>query len=213
MSNQTDSKEKVSPERKADVARENGAKSHGPVTPEGKARSCLNAVTHGLTAETLVLQNEDPAAFNQLRDQYTAQFNPQTRTETDQVSILTASFWRLQRLWRVETELLTEEMAVSAPDLADKYLGLDEPMRIALAHRMLSDRSGVLALLDRRETHLRRAWEQTRRNLEALKASREPLSRKPAASASAVQNEPAAPANRKPNQQPGGGRTTGPVSP
>lgn len=40
-------------------------RSTGPRTPEGKARSSLNAVTHGLTAKTPLLPGEDPAEFRE----------------------------------------------------------------------------------------------------------------------------------------------------
>ena len=41
-------------QRKIDANRQNAQKSTGPKTSEGKAKTCLNAQKHGLTAELLM---------------------------------------------------------------------------------------------------------------------------------------------------------------
>src|SRR4051794_31607217 len=48
---------------RAAASRENGRKSRGPKTPQGKQRSKFNRLQHGLCAATTVLPGEDPAAF------------------------------------------------------------------------------------------------------------------------------------------------------
>src|SRR5689334_2304125 len=67
---------KVTSEKKAAAARANGALSHGPVTPEGKARSSQNALQHGLFSTAVVLQFEDPEEFRALLNDYCDYYQP-----------------------------------------------------------------------------------------------------------------------------------------
>ena len=58
--------------------RQNAKKSTGPRTEKGKAKSRLNAVTHGLTAWTVtpVLPNEDPKALEERILRWTEDWRP-----------------------------------------------------------------------------------------------------------------------------------------
>src|SRR5713226_10671975 len=56
----------MSTQRKIDSARANGAKSHGPITEEGRKKSSMNAIKHGLNARTPVLFNETDDEYNAL---------------------------------------------------------------------------------------------------------------------------------------------------
>ena len=102
---------------KSETARANGAKSRGPVTPEGRARSSQNAVRHGLTAQSanlppanVVLTTESREDFQSLLDSYLHQFAPQTGVETELVHAMAVARWRLRRTAAIETLLLNNEM-------------------------------------------------------------------------------------------------------
>ena len=79
------------------ASRANGARSQGPVSIDGKARSSQNAVRHGLTAKTVVLNNEDPAQFKILCENLSNDYQPQTEDEHELVSQLAGARWKLRR--------------------------------------------------------------------------------------------------------------------
>ena len=63
---------------RAAASRRNGAKSRGPRTPEGKARSAKNALKHGLCAQrNVVLGDEDLDEFEALEAALMAELAPQ----------------------------------------------------------------------------------------------------------------------------------------
>jgi hypothetical protein len=72
----------LSPARAA-ASRRNGAKSRGPKSPEGKARSAQNALKHGLRAQKhMVLPGESPAAFEALEAALLEELAPQGALQT-----------------------------------------------------------------------------------------------------------------------------------
>ncbi len=95
---------------KKEAARANGAKSRGPKTPEGKLASSRNALTHGLTARTVVLQNESAEDYESELRAYLDHFRPQGKPEIDLVHQLAAAQWRLARYVAVEAALLEQKM-------------------------------------------------------------------------------------------------------
>ena len=56
--------------------RQNAAKSTGPQSQSGKSRASRNALKHGLSAEQVVMFDEDPAVFDALRSDLFEHFQP-----------------------------------------------------------------------------------------------------------------------------------------
>ena len=145
---------------KIESARANGARSHGPVTPEGRARSSKSALKHGLASTAVVLSNESESDFEKLLESYLAQFDPQSEIEASLVEQLVAARWRMERVWAIETSLLDLEMMEQEDAVDQKYESIDEVARTALAFRALCDNSRALNLLSRYESQFRRAGER-----------------------------------------------------
>jgi len=94
--------------RRAAVNRANSQHSTGPRTEPGKQRSSLNALRHGLTAQTAVLPTEDPDAYQRHIQQFLDEYQPATPTETQLVHEIANTAWRLNRIPLLEAELLSQ---------------------------------------------------------------------------------------------------------
>ncbi len=87
--------------------RRNGRKSTGPKTPEGRAISKMNALKHGLLAETVVVRGhklkESRTAFRKLCQEFYTSLVPVGPLEEMLVGQIVTVTWRLRRARTAET--------------------------------------------------------------------------------------------------------------
>ncbi len=57
------------------------SKSTGPTTAAGKAKSCMNRLSHGFNSSMIFLDIENPEEFNALLADFHAEFQPATACE------------------------------------------------------------------------------------------------------------------------------------
>jgi hypothetical protein len=94
---------------RAEASRKNGAKSRGPKSPDGKARSAQNALKHGLRAQKyVVLPEEDAAEFAELEAALTLELAPVGALQAVLARRVAVAAWRLARADRIEAELFKE---------------------------------------------------------------------------------------------------------
>jgi hypothetical protein len=156
------------------ASRANGAKSQGPVTPQGKSRSAQNAATHGIFRSPFVLRNESNPAFLQLEAGFKEEWDPQGPTETALVEQMIICQWRLKRIWQTEAAAIDLQMDEDAPQLARELKQIDEPCRGATAFKHLADGSRILDLMQRYDRSLSRQFERALATLRALRRDRAP---------------------------------------
>jgi hypothetical protein len=77
--------------------RANAQFSTGPITPEGKAITRLNAVQHALTGQLTIVDPPDHAAFTALSDRLTADLKPAGEQELQIATRIVRDTWRLHR--------------------------------------------------------------------------------------------------------------------
>ena len=89
-----------------EASRRNGARSKGPVTPEGKERASRNALKHGLTAmHHLVLEDEVPDALEALIATVAEETGATSEIEARLARRLAIALWKGERAERIETAL------------------------------------------------------------------------------------------------------------
>jgi len=75
----------------------NAKLSKGPKTKEGKAKSKMNALKHGLTAKELILPGENEKQFKELRKALKREYKPETATQQVCFRQVVQSAWCLLR--------------------------------------------------------------------------------------------------------------------
>ncbi len=143
------------------ASRANGARSRGPVTPQGKLRSSRNAVRYGLLAKCLVLSGESPEGFEAFLKYHLDRLDPADGVELGLVEEMVAAAWRLRRVWAAETRLI--DNAVKAQAAPDEFDGL------AAAFSKLAA-GPELNLFQRYETRFHHMYQRSLYNLLLLRA-------------------------------------------
>lgn len=112
-------------QRQIRASRMNATKSTGPRSAAGKAIVSRNALGHGLTARTVLLDGEDAAVFEALRRALRLEFAPRSATEVSLVEHLAGLLWRLRRAQGFEAGLLSwiAHQQAEAYDTAGVTLG------------------------------------------------------------------------------------------
>jgi hypothetical protein len=98
------------------ASRENGRKSHGAASPEGKARIVNANLQSGIFAESQVLIWEHQEEIQELKDEYYARHppdSPEARCLLDQIVMCE---WHLRRFLSVEDSLWDELFNARPPD-------------------------------------------------------------------------------------------------
>ncbi len=178
MSRKSPKSRPVSEARRA-AARANGAKSHGPVTPEGKARSAMNGITHGLTAETLVLTTGSKAGYEALLASYWTEYNPQGETESYYVEELAVSQWLRRTTLAMITALLDVTMDRMDKEITGEFDKIDNVTRTALAFAKQAGESAALALLHRYAASHARQYNRSLDKLRHLQIERSEITNPP----------------------------------
>jgi hypothetical protein len=140
-------------EKQIGANRLNAQHSTGPKTEEGRAAVRLNGVTHGLTAETLVLPGESEADFTSLLASYEAEHQPATPSEKALGVQLAMAAWRLRRLYHAEAGFYTLRLKDLEARANDNKL--NDSGRLAL---VVDFSITTMAMFNRQEARLERPF-------------------------------------------------------
>ena len=142
-------------------SRANGSLSRGPKTKEGKRRSSMNALTHGLTARPAALKNQPCKAFLEMIQQYTRCIGPRDAVEQAAVEEICNATWRLHRVWVLERNAIDLGLAAqTSPG------DLDQALR---SYRALVRQQPHFRFLQRYEARLQNIIKRSLASIQALR--------------------------------------------
>jgi hypothetical protein len=145
------------------------SKSTGPRTPEGKQRSSINALRHGLTGRVVVMPDEDMNAYNSFCKELLTDLAPETPFERQYAQTFCDTQWRLNRALSIEDSMLALGHFEAAGEIDVDHPQIHAAMVAARVFRADSKAFVNLSLYEQR---LQRTLKESLRQLRELQATR-----------------------------------------
>ena len=160
-------------EEKAQIARENGAKSKGPTTAAGKAKVARNGIKTGEYAETLsnfvppdcaILCNEERQAFFELMDALLETYQPANEEARLLVRQMAIARWQIERLntcitvhWNLAVIEASGKPLTVVPELGELQTMARASVTVNTGSAIVEKLNRQIDRLEMRITRLRRA--------------------------------------------------------
>jgi hypothetical protein len=164
-------------ERQLEANRRNAVKSHGPITPEGRAAVRLNALKHGFTAAEIILPTvEEKIDFEQFRFSFEEEYKPVGPTEQVLVEDIITARWRLNRIRKMEPGFFSLRLEVMNDKIQDDFSALDPQAHLALVVRDDAQYPDTYGKMSRYEARFERTFYKALKELQRLQALRAAVS-------------------------------------
>ena len=149
--------------------RNNAQKSTGPKTQEGRSRSRMNALRHGLTGQVTTMTDEDRAAHEQFSQALIKSLAPEGAMETQLAQRIATDSWRLNRASAIEDNLFALGLHQNAGQICPDHDQVDAALTSA---RVFTEESHQLQILTLYEQRLNRGLQKNLALLQSLQAAR-----------------------------------------
>lgn len=96
-------------EKQLEANRQN-SKLGGVKTPEGKEKTRLNALKHGILSQETILATEDERELSDFREALMDEFKAVGGLEEAMADLVVVHFWRLKRVYRIEKRMIENDL-------------------------------------------------------------------------------------------------------
>jgi hypothetical protein len=160
---------KMATEQQIAANRLNAQLSTGPKSPEGRKRSSMNALRHGLTGQVTTMTDEDRTAHENFSKALILDLAPKGAMETQLAQRIATDSWRLNRISAVEDNLFALGLHEHGGKLNLEHEQIDAALTTARVFTMESKQLQLLTLYEQR---LNRAIQRNLSMLQQLQATR-----------------------------------------
>ena len=147
----------------------NSLLSPGPTSPQGRVRSSINALRHGLTARVVVLPTEDMNAYKAFSKEIADSLDAKTPLERQFAQTVADNQWRINRIRSIEDGMLAMGHGEAAGNIDTDHVEIHAVMTAARAFR---DNSQAFVNLSIYEQRLHRSLKEALRQLKELQTER-----------------------------------------